>query len=106
MGSAMAARKLPRFSQAEFEEIGKAHLLLEPVIQTLQGASWGPAAVMLRNVAMVDMLLCRLYNKLEAAVLRAQAAQPTESPSEPLSESRLAVDANQAAKAAPGEEGR
>ncbi len=105
MGSAMAARKLPRFSQAEFEEIGKAHLLLEPVIQTLQGASWGPAAVMLRNVAMVDMLLCRLYNKLEAAVLRAQAAQPrpdSESGSDGLS---VAVDANQAAKAAPGEEG-
>ena len=96
---------LPRLTKRDVEEITRAHQELVAADQALQTTNWAAAPMVRIAVGHADMVLCRLFNKAEAAVIRRSGAQGTETPSGELSEASTGEEASQDENAAPGKDG-
>ena len=103
MGYMVQRIQLPRLSKADAEGVLRAHQFIEQIIGALRTTNWAGSAACIALAGNVDVVLCQLYNKVEAAILRPVDESTPQSPGEVPPASSPDDDANQAPKTPPEE---
>jgi hypothetical protein len=94
--------QLPRLSKADVEGLMRAHQFVEQLVAALKQTNWAGAGACVSLAGNVDIVICQIYNKAEAAILGKPASSSPEPAGEPPTAISTGDDADQVGKTPPG----